>query len=91
MTAQALRMRRYAVSINVDPLLLSVGDVHFDKALFFREKAPKNGRHPAYSRALFELSAAIQMYSTAPRQWSRPCHWLAGLIRKKDRKSSKKG
>lgn len=82
-TAKALRMRRYAVSINVDPLLLQVGDVHFDKALSIREKAPRNGRHPAYSHALFELNAAILMYSTAPRHWRKPCQNLSALMRKK--------
>ena len=88
-TVKALRMRRYAVSINVEPLLLMVGDAHFDKALSIREKAPRNGRNPVYSLALFELNAAILMYSTPPRQWRGPRHRLSDLMRKKARKSAK--
>ncbi|MCJ7854612.1 hypothetical protein [Pseudomonas monteilii] len=84
--AKALRLRRYAVSINAHPRLIALGDYQFDKALFFRAKAPKNGRCSGYFAALAELNRALETYSFAgaPRPMTLPN--LAPLLRKKVRK-----
>lgn len=84
--AKALRMRRYAVSINAHPRLISLGDHQFDKALHLRARAPKNGRCSAYFAALSELNRAVETYSFAGAPRSTPLPYLAALIRKKVRK-----
>ena len=84
--AKALRLRRYAVSINAPTALIALGDSQFDKALFFRAKAPRNGRCSAYFNALSELNRAVETYSFAGAPRLLPLSYLAPLIRKKTRK-----
>lgn len=75
-------MRRYAVSINAHPRLISLGDYQFDKALYFRARAPKNGRCHAYFSALSELNRAVETYSFAGAPRSLVLPYLSPLIRK---------
>lgn len=89
-TAKALRMRRYAVSIGAAPSLVALGDYQFDKALFLRHKAPRNGRSSAYFTALCELNRAIETYSFAGRWHAHAMPHLGQLIRKNIRKSAEK-
>lgn len=89
-TAKALRMRRYAVSIGAAASLVALGDFQFDKALFLRHKAPRNGRCSAYFAALSELNRAIETYSFAGRWHVYSMPNLSKLIRKNIRKSAEK-
>ena len=87
-TAKALRMRRYAVSIGAAASLVALGDYQFDKALFLRHKAPRNGRCSAYFTALSELNRAIETYSFSGRWHAYSMPNLSKLIRKNIRKSA---
>lgn len=89
-TAKALRMRRYAVSIGAAPSLVALGDFQFDKALFLRHKAPKNGRCFEYFTALSELNRAIETYSFAGRWYAYSMPSLSKLLRKKIRNRAEK-
>ncbi|NEM18765.1 hypothetical protein G3V96_29000 [Escherichia coli] len=78
------------MAIGIEPGLLGLGDIQFDKALGLRKKAPRNGRTLAYCHALAELKRAIETYSHAGSRSPPPLEHLGPLLRKLRRKKAKK-